>query len=198
MNTPDNGDIRGPAKRPEPPILIVTVGTDHHRFDRLAGWVEAWLSGRDHPVRCLYQEGASRAAGDTEPLGIVSREELLGHLRSATVALTQGGPGSILDARACGLVPIVVPRLAALNEVVDDHQVAFCRRLAKDGQVILAESEIQLHGALDAAFADPRTVRRPPDPSPAAETAARMSALMGDVLARRPGFVSWRRLRAVR
>ncbi|WP_166355379.1 glycosyltransferase [Phytoactinopolyspora limicola] len=180
------------------PMLFVTVGTDHHRFDRLAEWVQPWLDHRDGQVRCVYQHGASRAPSQAEPLGIVSRDELLEHLDAATVVLAQGGPGSILDARGRGFVPVVVPRLAALDEVVDDHQVAFCRRLAAEGQVILAESQEHLHAALDAAFADPATVRRPADPSPAPETAARLAEVVEQVVSRRPGFIAWRRLRSSR
>ncbi|WP_162451218.1 glycosyltransferase [Phytoactinopolyspora mesophila] len=180
------------------PTLFVTVGTDHHRFDRLAEWVQGWLENQGDAVRCLYQEGASRAPLGAQALGIVSRDQLLEHMTSSTVVLTQGGPGSILDSRGCGFIPIVVPRLAALDEVVDDHQVAFCRRLAKDDQVILAESEQDLHAALDAAFEKPESVRRPPDPSPAADTAARLAKLVDEVAARRPAFISWRRLRSFR
>ena len=26
--------------------VVVSVGTDHHAFDRLVGWMDAWLEGR--------------------------------------------------------------------------------------------------------------------------------------------------------
>ena len=32
------------------PLVFVSVGTDHHPFDRLIGWVDAWLPD-DVPVR---------------------------------------------------------------------------------------------------------------------------------------------------
>ncbi len=38
------------------PRVLVTVGTDHHRFDRLIGWVDRWAAA--HPeARVLVQHG---------------------------------------------------------------------------------------------------------------------------------------------
>lgn len=44
------------------PLVLVTVGTDYHRFDRLIEWVDRWYAetGRGR-VRCVVQHGASRA-----------------------------------------------------------------------------------------------------------------------------------------
>ena len=44
------------APRPRP-LVFVTVGSDHHRFDRLVSWVDAWAAGRD--VDCVIQYGTS-------------------------------------------------------------------------------------------------------------------------------------------
>jgi UDP-N-acetylglucosamine transferase subunit ALG13 len=55
----------------------------------------------------------------------------------------------------------VVPRRHRLGEHVDDHQVAFSRRLAADGSVFLAESEADLHGLLDRVVAAPAAFRVP-------------------------------------
>ena len=41
------------------PLLLVTVGTDHHPFDRLVRWAEAWLDGHPGRLRCLMQTGTS-------------------------------------------------------------------------------------------------------------------------------------------
>ena len=69
-----------------------------------------------------------------------------------------------------GAVPIVVPRQHRLGEHVDDHQVAFSRRLAADGGGIhLAETEAELHRLLDRVAAEPAAFRpaRPARPRPA-------------------------------
>ena len=60
-------------------------------------------------------------------------------------------------------VPIVVPRQHRLGEHVDDHQVAFSRRLAADGGGIqLAETEAELHRLLDRVAAEPAAFRSGP------------------------------------
>ncbi|MGH3659367.1 MAG: glycosyltransferase, partial [Micromonosporaceae bacterium] len=40
------------------PLVLVTVGTDHHPFDRLVGWADQWAADRGH-VRVLVQHGAT-------------------------------------------------------------------------------------------------------------------------------------------
>lgn len=52
-------------------------------------------------------------------------------------------------------MPVVVPRLARLGEVVDDHQVTFGRWMAERGQAHCVEDEEGLRAHLDAALADP-------------------------------------------
>src|SRR5918993_5733368 len=36
-----------------PGLLLVTVGTDHHPFDRLVRWAAAWLAAHPGQLRCL-------------------------------------------------------------------------------------------------------------------------------------------------
>jgi diacylglycerol kinase (ATP) len=51
---------------PAAPLLLVTVGTDHHPFDRLVRWVDGWLDGETGQaagLRCLMQTGTSAPPG---------------------------------------------------------------------------------------------------------------------------------------
>jgi UDP-N-acetylglucosamine transferase subunit ALG13 len=148
------------------PLLLVTVGTDHHPFDRLVRWVDGWLASlpRTHEagLTCLMQTGTS-----TPPAGVADWQDyyefnaLQAAMRVAAAVVCHGGPGTILGARHLGVVPIVVPRRHRLGEHVDDHQVAFSRRLAAEGAVFLAESEADLHGLLDRVVAEPAAFRLP-------------------------------------
>ena len=52
--------------------------------------------------------------------------DLMGYYATASVVVVQGGPGSIQDARRTGAIPLVVPRRAEFDEVVDNHQVPLC------------------------------------------------------------------------
>ena len=147
----------------EGPLLLVTVGTDHHPFDRLVRWADAWLAGHPGALRCLMQTGTSAppgASGGVEWRAYLEFEALQAAMASAAAVVCHGGPGTILGARHMGAVPIVVPRQHRLGEHVDDHQVAFSRRLAADGGGIhLAETEDELHRLLDRVAAEPAAFR---------------------------------------
>ncbi|POH74880.1 glycosyltransferase [Arthrobacter glacialis] len=161
------------------PALVVSVGTDHHKFDRLIDWVEDWLDSRtDHPT-CLIQHGASKAPELARGVLRMPREDLLQLYASAKIVLVQGGPGSILDARSVGHLPIAVPRLPRLNEVVDGHQVAFTRTMASHGEAIAAESEEELMRALNLAMSHPESMRT----APRLSTPAASANLLGAAIA---------------
>ncbi|KAB2344035.1 glycosyltransferase [Actinomadura rudentiformis] len=136
------------------PLIFVTVGTDHHRFDRLMDWIDRWLETAGD-VRCVVQHGPARAPARAECHEFLPHPEMQALFREATVVVCQGGPGSIMESRQAGRLPIVIPRLAALKEVVDDHQVRFSRHVAGIGKIALAESAEELHDHLNKALADP-------------------------------------------
>lgn len=177
---------------PRTPLVVVTVGTDHHLFGRLVGWMDEWAA-TSPGVRCVIQHGASPAPVHAEGLPIVPRAVMLELMSQATVVVAQAGPGSILDARSVGLVPIVVPRLARLDEVVDDHQVAFADVMRRRGDVVVAHERDQLVGHLTRALAEPALLRRPPAPSPAPVTAAALSEAIDETATRPPGRFAVRR-----
>jgi UDP-N-acetylglucosamine transferase subunit ALG13 len=176
-----------------PLIGVVTVGTDHHRFDRLMDWLEHWNADHPDAVRWIVQHGSTRPVDGAENVGLLPRDGLLDLLRSADLVLTQGGPGGIMDSRGCGTVPIVVPRLARLDEVVDDHQVAFARQLARGGLVVVAESEPDLHAALDRAVADPAALLVGESVSDVSGTVTRFADLVDELLTRKPARGGFRR-----
>lgn len=133
--------------------LLVTVGSDHHPFDRLIGWVDEWLSERHNDnVNCVLQYGTAVAPRHGVARDFLPHNELQALLQGAEVVVTQGGPMGIVESLQCGTTPIVVPRLARLGEVVDDHQVTFCRQLSAVGKCVLAEDSVSLWAALDLAL----------------------------------------------
>ena len=147
------------------PLLLVTVGTDHHPFDRLVRWAGAWLAAHPGELRCLMQTGTS--APPTGPAAdwqaYLEFDALQAAMASAAAVVCHGGPGTILGARHQGAIPVVVPRQHRLGEHVDDHQVAFSRRLAADGgEIHLAETEAGLHRLLDRVAGEPAAFRAGP------------------------------------
>jgi UDP-N-acetylglucosamine transferase subunit ALG13 len=177
---------------PDAPLLLVTVGTDHHPFDRLVRWAGAWLDGHPGRMRCLMQTGTSAppagAATAAEWRAYLEFDALQAAMASAAAVVCHGGPGTILGARHMGAVPIVVPRQHRLGEHVDDHQVAFSRRLAADGDDIhLAETEAGLHRLLDRVAAEPAAFRAGPGDRATAGAVREFERLVDGLVGQRPG-----------
>lgn len=138
--------------------LVVSLGTDYHHFDRLIQWVDSYLADRPE-VTALVQHGFTAPPQHADAVERMPRADLLDLYRAAKVVLVQGGPGSILDAREVGAIPLAVPRVAELDEVVDNHQVEFSRVMETHGEAIVVTSPEDLRNKLDAAFADPGSLR---------------------------------------
>ena len=139
------------------PRVVVTVGTDHHPFDRLISWINDWLGQHpEHADTFFVQSGAAsvRPASASEPF--LDADLLDQLLDGAELVICHGGPGTISGAWSRGLRPVVVPRLRRLGEVVDDHQVDFCAKLAELGRVQLARSAGELAEFLDSFTAGHR------------------------------------------
>lgn len=140
----------------ERPLVLVTVGTDHHPFDRLVDWVDRWLAdGAMERVDCIVQHGSSKAPQIARPRRVLDHDELQTLLTGASVVVCHGGPTTITECRRLGRLPIVVPRSPSLGEHVDEHQERYCARV--DGQGILApaRTEVELRGLLERALAEP-------------------------------------------
>jgi UDP-N-acetylglucosamine transferase subunit ALG13 len=177
--------------------LVVSVGTDHHRFDRLLDWAENWVAAAPFEVDLFVQHGASRAPRIGAGAELLPRLELLERYRRADIVVTQGGPGGIFDVASVGRLPIVVPRRPDLGEHVDGHQVIFGRFVADRGEAILVEDEATFDDVLTRTAADPMSVWQAPRRSPVAETAAALAAVVDDVMQRPVGFVRWPRFAQV-
>lgn len=172
--------------------VLVTVGTDHHRFDRLIGWVDRWAAA--HPdADVLVQHGSADAPEHGRAVVMLGYDELVAEMADAEVVIAQGGPATIMDARSVGQRPIVIPRLGALHEVVDDHQVAFTNWMAAKDLVWLASDEAELHALIDAALADPTRVKIPPERGASAATIEAYRAVVDPLTDRRAGRRPWRK-----
>ncbi|HST64580.1 MAG TPA: sulfotransferase [Mycobacteriales bacterium] len=161
------------------PRVLVLVGTDFHRFDRLVGWIDSWAA--DTGADVLVQFGTSRPPQVAAGLPYLDWNKLQSELAVADVVVSHGGPATISEARKAGHLPVVVPRDPTRDEHVDQHQQQFSRRLGASGLVVLAETESTLRAALAAAAA---TGRGPAGTVPAAtaETTRRLGVLVDGLL----------------
>ena len=147
-------------------LVLVTVGTDHHPFTRVVEWTNDYVAAQpSESVEFVCQHGtaAPPSLGRHEPY--VGHDALQQLMRKAAAVVCHGGPSTMLESLRLGRMPIVVPRRQQFGEAVDDHQLEFSRFLCRCEQVVMAETEEQLHAALDRALADPDAFVAPPAPA---------------------------------
>jgi UDP-N-acetylglucosamine transferase subunit ALG13 len=130
-------------------VIFVSVGTNEARFDRLLRAV----AELPHDEELLIQHGHSAppAREGARLVDFLSFDEMTAAIASARVVITHAGVGSVLVSLANGKRPVVVPRLRAHAEAVDDHQLQLGRRFAAAGLVTLVEDLRLLAGAVVAA-----------------------------------------------
>ena len=174
------------------PLVLVTVGTDHHPFDRLIGWVDRWAALNSETAEVIVQYGHSAAPMIARGSDFVPYDELQALFDRASVVVSHGGPATITEARRHGRLPITIGRDPSLGEHVDDHQQRFVRRAAAEGLVLDAQDEAGFRLLLDRAIADPAPFTFVPtgpgsssgtDLSGPAATVARIGELVADLVA---------------
>ncbi len=119
--------------------VVVTVGTTDRCFRRL---IERLVEILPAEAEVLWQTGHSEV-GD---LGIDARRlvpeaELVAAVARADVVISHAGAGSLALALAAGTCPVFVPRRAAHDEQIDDHQVELARWADGRGLAVAVEAD---------------------------------------------------------
>jgi UDP-N-acetylglucosamine transferase subunit ALG13 len=126
-------------------MIVVSVGTNEARFDRLLEWVSNARVVEElviqHGPSAIRPEGASCFA-------YMPYDTLVGLVRRSRVFVTHAGVGSILVSLGAGRKPVVVPRLKQFGEAVDDHQLALAHRMDAACLVTVADSVERLRDAI--------------------------------------------------
>jgi UDP-N-acetylglucosamine transferase subunit ALG13 len=183
MTEPATDSVAGTPLLPPGSFIFVSVGTDHHPFDRLIDVAEAWAARTE--FGCFIQTGASRTATTTPGSAYLPYESMVEAMRTAAAVVCHGGPATIMLARQCGRIPIVMPRDPDRGEHVDGHQIEFCRWMAAKGQIVLAESAPDLEVHLAAALSDPDRYRTSGDEDETARAVRRFSELADELMDRK-------------
>jgi len=181
------------------PQVVVTVGTDHHPFNRLINWTNDWL--RSHPeqaARFFVQSGAVSVIPACPSSQFLDTQSMSKVLDEADVIVCHGGPESIATAWERGLLPIVVPRLPQLGEHVDDHQVHFCLKMAELGRVWLVQTPAEFASNLSQATRNHSHLRACVPAADANAAVARFGQLVEELVSRsRRRLPPWHRSRGV-
>lgn len=134
--------------------VVISVGTDHHPFERLVQWADRWAA--THPHRSVFvQRGTSAESANAPSAEIVAHSELLRLFATSMVVVSHGGPSTVMDSRSSGRLPIVVPRDPTQGEHVDGHQMRFADHLGLHGLARVAASEAEFCQLLDEAMSQP-------------------------------------------
>lgn len=128
--------------------VVVSVGTDHHPFDRMLDWIE--IAQRRLDIDAVVQRGATESRSGIESMDYVTADELADLMRTADAVVCHGGPGTISLAQRSGHRPIVVARDPTLGEHVDDHQQRYASKLAAEDHIDTAGSADELVALLAA------------------------------------------------
>ena len=173
--------------------VVVTVGTDHHPFDRLVRWINDWLDAHPEQVPGFFMQfGTASIAPACPGSRSVEIQRLDAMLDQADVIVCHGGPASIAGAWARGRLPIVVPRLAQLGEHIDDHQLEFSTKLAQLDRIWLAQTSADFASIMTTATGDPARLRATIPAADVDAAVAKFGKLIEDLVGRP------RRLRLIR
>jgi UDP-N-acetylglucosamine--N-acetylmuramyl-(pentapeptide) pyrophosphoryl-undecaprenol N-acetylglucosamine transferase len=151
----------------DPPATIrravVTLGTmETYGFRRL---LERLVEILPQGTETLWQTGCTDTAGlPLDGRRAVPAAELVAAMRQADVIIAHAGTGTALTVLEIGKCPVLVPRVHARGEHVDDHQAQTARELARRGLAVHADAErLSLDHLLAAAA---QRIVRATDPPP--------------------------------
>lgn len=162
-------------------MIFVTVGNAVQGFDRLMRAVEEMKETGILDGEIVIQHGHSRLV----PRGCIAvdflpRDDFDRHVEGATIVITHGGAGSVGKCLRAGKKPVVVPRLRAFGEIVNDHQLELVRELDGQGRIYPAIGVADLPGAIGRALKEGGT-------QPPSRGGAAVMALVGDFIDRLAG-----------
>jgi len=145
-------------------LLVVSVGTDHHRFDRLVQAADSWAEA--HPdARVVVQYGTSTPPVHAEGYELIPHDRLCLLFAAADVVICHGGPSTVMDARAAGRMPIVMARHPEHGEHVDFHQQEFAEHLHAHQLAHVITDPAALPDQVAAALARPEDFQASTDAS---------------------------------
>jgi UDP-N-acetylglucosamine transferase subunit ALG13 len=156
----------------------VTVGTALDPFDRMLRMVDQALPSAQIDGVCQYGSSTFKPR-HLEARRVLSRAEFEQELQRSDIVICQGGVGSIRSALDAGHRPIVVARVAAHGEHVNDHQMEICRALGETGQIVWVLSASELSSALVAGST---RVPRPLDEGELAKSLQRVAEALNGLV----------------
>lgn len=131
-------------------MIFVTLGTHEQPFPRALEVVLPLAATHRLVVQHGYTPARDAALGISW-MTFTGYDELVALMREASAVICHAGVGTIMTALGAGKNPVVIPRLASLQEHVDDHQLQITKKLAERQAVIPYLPDDDLAEALRAS-----------------------------------------------
>ena len=133
---------------------FVSIGNGTQPFNRLLDAVAAAFDVLPQPVvvqrgRTPFVDRRMNVFDFSDQAGFEAR------LAACDLFITHGGGGSVFSAIRAGKRAVVVPRRRTHDEIVDDHQVAFARELARMDKIVAVDEVADLPEAVARALGNP-------------------------------------------
>lgn len=117
-------------------MIFTTVGMHHQGFDRLISAMDELAAEINEEI--IMQIGAAaHEPANAKWFRFADSERVDALMAAARVVVAHAGAGTIIGAFRHRRPVVVVPRRAAFNEHVDDHQLDLAQALASEGKVAL-------------------------------------------------------------
>ena len=126
---------------------FVTVGNAKQEFGRLFDICAECYKDLNKPV--IIQSGYTDVKHNFDEIyKFMSQTDFHHSMKNASLVIGHAGAGTIMTALQYGKKPIVIPRLSAQGEHVDDHQTELAKALESEGKVFMVNSSSELHSLL--------------------------------------------------
>ena len=118
-------------------MILVLLGTQDKSFARLLSVIEKQIDDKNIKEEVIVQAGHTKfSSSHMRIYDFISKVELEEYISKASLIITHGGVGSILDSLARKKVVIAAPRLKKFGEHTNDHQLQIIDSFSKKGYII--------------------------------------------------------------
>lgn len=122
-------------------MILVTLGTQDKSFVRLLSALEQQIEMGLITEEIVVQSGYTKFYSKRMKLIPYFSQDDLDHYRKmASLIITHGGVGSILDGCRIDKKIIGVARLKKFKEHINDHQIEICERFSQEGYILFARN----------------------------------------------------------
>lgn len=133
-------------------MIFVTLGTQDKSFKRLLKLIDELKEKKKIRDRVIVQAGYTKyESKNMEIYDFLPKEKMIEYIKDASIMITHGGVGSILDGLKYHKKIIAAARLKEYNEHTNDHQLQIVKEFAKEGYILALNNFSDIDEVLEQA-----------------------------------------------